>query len=116
MALRGEVKPYELIQVKTGELLFAAAYVKYYPQTQFAALLQEYPAERTKIWVCRKVDTQKTDFGYRLAKLVSHSAGREKLIGNYVKVFEADTEKEVEDRLIANMVGTMAVRAGIFEE
>lgn len=108
--------PYQLIQEKTGDTLFRAAFVKYYPGSPFCALMEEYPAEKTKIWVCRKVDHQTTDFGYRLAKLVSSSYGSERIIGHYVKVFEAFSEKEAEDRLISNMIGMTVIKESIVKE
>ena len=102
--------PYQLIQEKTGKPLFEAAFVKYFPDTPHCAMFQEYPAETTTIWVCRKVDPNEQEYGFRLAKLISHGAGGDKVIGNYVKVFEAMTEKEAEKRLIANLVGISAFR------
>lgn len=105
--------PYHLIQEKTGKEQFAAAYVKYYPDTPHCALFQDYPAESTTIWVCRKVDPKEQEYGYRLHKLISHGAGQDRLVGYYVKLFEAKTEKEAEDRLIANLVGTAFIRTQI---
>lgn len=103
--------PYQLIQAKTGKVLMDGAFVKYYQDTPHCAVFAEYPAEETKIWVCRKVDPEEQDYGYRLATLISHGPSHEKIIGSYVKLFEATTEEEAEDRLIANLVGVAALRA-----
>lgn len=109
-------KPYQLIQEKTGKPLFDAAFVKYYPDTPFCALFQDYPVAVTTIWVCRKVDPQEQNYAFRLATLISHGHGQDKTIGNYIKIFEAVTEKEAEEKLIANLVGTASLRSHMNEE
>lgn len=102
---------YQIIQEKTGKVLFEGAYVKYYPNVPYCAVFEEYPSEETRIWVCKKVPDGKDVYGYRQCRLVScgldHSS---QTIGQYVKVCEVASEKEATQKIIANLKNTVALQ------
>lgn len=110
------ITPYQLIQSKTEKILFQANYVKYYPDTPFCAMFKEYPADKTEIWVCRRVDPEEQQYGFRLAMLLSHGAGGTNKIGDYIKVFQASSEEEADNKLLANLYGIAMMRNNLTQE
>lgn len=108
--MRKTVVPYQLIRVKSGKVVFEAAYVKYYPGANYCAMFERYPSSQTKVLICRKVEPNEDQYGFRLCKLVSRGQDNsENQIGFYVQESTVASEKEANERLEQNMKGVTAI-------
>ena len=50
-----KITAYQLVRQHDNAVVMSAEYAKYYPQTPYCALFAQYPAEQTKVLICRKV-------------------------------------------------------------
>ena len=104
--------PYKLIRCRDDRQMFGAVYVKYFPDGNYCALFEEYPAAETRIMLCRKVSNDTKRYGARLCKLMQVTASDpEKQIGFYVTVCEARSEAEVSLYYENNLIGNLILQA-----
>lgn len=89
----GSITAYRLVQDITGEPVFQAAYVKYFPDTPYCALFLDYPAENTTVQLCRRIRPEESNLhGYNRCRL--ERTDSKDSLGLWLRLGKAATEKE----------------------
>lgn len=103
-------KNYILAMPKTDEIVFQGDHVKYFMGLPYIAIFENYPAATTRIWICKATERDfETD--KRVCVLaVRKSYNEHKKIGFYIKLCEAQTEAEVNEKIETYQQGDLIFR------
>lgn len=95
---------YQLIRDTDKKIVFEGAYTKYYADTPYCAIFERYPAELTRVMICKKIGEEDTSHGYRPCHLISQGVSSPSItIGRYVPCGDAINEKDAEEKVLANL-------------
>lgn len=97
---------YQLIRLRDDKLMFDAAYTKYYPDTPYCALFEEYPAVETQIQICKKAPEDADMSNKNYCKLVTPAGVT---VGIYTPITTARTEKDANSKVEANILSEVAL-------
>lgn len=105
---------YQLINQATQQIRFEAMYVKYYFETPYCAIFEEYPAASTRILICRRLPDGEQNYRVTRCSLISRTlSGERKDIGTYVIEKEVRTEKDATAAVEASLRGTVALQRAL---
>lgn len=103
------MKAYVLKRDTNKEVMFEAAYAKHYYEG-YCALFENYPANDTRVLLCRRLPKQDQSYKHNLMALIQqYPDGESRICGYFVIIREVASEEDATRVMQENISGVTAM-------